>query len=233
MEAAYKNLSLFFVIILAFVVWGFFRTYFGLFPTFTGLTTAHHFHGLMMLSWFAMLITQPILIRYKKYEWHRSLGKVSYLLIPLILLSLFLVTKLSYIHNVVTLPKAIAIGTLALNLPDLFAFAAFYILAMLNVKNTPAHMRYMIATSLLMLGPGTGRAFIIYGGMPFPQGVEYSMILTELIAVALIVYDKIKGNSLGPYLITLGILVVMHLAWSFQLSGWWQAFGGTFATWFF
>ncbi|MEO5943851.1 MAG: hypothetical protein ABIP30_13320 [Ferruginibacter sp.] len=233
MESAYKNLSLFFVVILAFVVWGFFRTYFGLFPSFTGLNTVQHFHGIMMLSWFAMLIIQPMLIRYKKFEWHRNLGKLSYLLIPLILLSLFLVTKLSYIRSVATMPKEVAIGSLALNLPDLFAFAIFYILAIVNVKNTPAHMRYMIATSLLMLGLGTGRAFIIYGGMPFPQGVEYSMILTEIIALALIVYDKIKGNSLKPYLVMMGILIVMHIIWQFQLSFWWQAFGGKFAELFF
>ena len=66
-------------------------------------------------------------------------------------------------------------------------------------------MRYMIATSLLLLGSGTGRAFLISGGMPFPQGVEYSFILTDIIAIALIVYDKIKGNSLKPYLVMAGI----------------------------
>ncbi len=94
-------------------------------------------------------------------------------------------------------------------------------------------MRYMIATSLLMLGPGTGRAFIIYGGMPFPQGVLYSMILTEIITVALIIFDSIKGNSVKPYLVTLGVLLMLHVIWQFQLSWWWQAFGTWFAAWFF
>ena len=135
MESAYKNLSLFFIVILCFVVWGFFIAYFGLFPTFTGLTTVHHFHGIMMLSWFAILIIQPMLIRYKKFEWHRSSDKLSYLLILLILLSIFLVTKLEYIRNVTSMSKDINIGSLALNVPDIFAFAAFYILAILNVKN--------------------------------------------------------------------------------------------------
>lgn len=233
METAYKNLSVFFAVILAFVVWGFFRTYFGLFPTFAGITTVQHFHGAMLLSWFAMLIVQPLLIRYKKFELHKKLGKVSYVQIPLILISIFLVTKIGYIRNAAILPKEQNIGGLALNLPDIFAFAIFYILAMVNKKNTPAHMRYMIATSLLMLGPGTGRAFIIYGGMSFPQGVMYSMILTEIIAVALIVYDKIKGNSLKPYLVTLAVLILLHITWQFQLSGWWQWFGGKFATYLF
>jgi len=94
-------------------------------------------------------------------------------------------------------------------------------------------MRYMIATSLLMLGPGTGRAFIIYGGIPFPQAIEYSTVLTEMITLALIVYDIVKKNPYKPYVVALVVLVFMHLTWEFQLSNWWQAFGGKFAEWFF
>ena len=233
MESAYKNLSLFFVIILAFVVLGFFKSYFGLFPTFNGVTTVQHFHGAMMLSWFAMLIVQPMLIRYKKMEWHRRIGKLSYVLVPLILVSIFLVTKTGFMRHSAILPKPVNIGGLALDIPNIFAFATFYILAMLNKNNSTYHMRYMIATSLLLIGPGTGRAFIIYGGMPFPQGVLYSIILTELIAVVLIIYDKVKGNDIKPYVITLSILIAMHMIWQFQMSWWWQAFGERFAAWFF
>ena len=78
MESAYKNLSLFFIVILAFVVWGFFRTYFGLFPHFSGITTVQHFHGAMLLSWFVMLIVQPMLIRYRKFELHAECKEYRY-----------------------------------------------------------------------------------------------------------------------------------------------------------
>lgn len=50
MERTYKNVGLFFIFILLVVVWGFYRTYFGLFPNFTGITTLQHFHGAMLLS---------------------------------------------------------------------------------------------------------------------------------------------------------------------------------------
>ena len=233
MESAYKNLSLFFVVILAFVVCGFFKSYFGLFPTFNGLTVVQHFHGFMMLSWFAMLIIQPILIRNKKYEWHKKFGQLSYLLIPLLLYSIFLVSRMGYIRNATVLTKEQNTGGLALDIPDIFAFATFYILAMANRKKSAYHMRYMIATSLLLIGPGTGRAFIIYCGMPFPLAIHYSMLLTEIIAVVLIVYDKIKGNNLTPYFITLAVLIALHLTWYFQLSWWWQVVGGKLAEWFY
>ena len=83
------------------------------------------------------------------------------------------------------------------------------------------------------IGPGTGRAFIIYGGMSFPQAIHYSMLLTEIIAVVLIIYDTVKGKSLIPYLVTLAVLIAMHLIWYFQLSWWWQVVGGKFAEWFY
>ncbi len=233
MEKSYKNIVFFFIFILAFVIWGFFRTYFGLFPSFEGITTVQHFHGLMLLSWFAMLIVQPLLIHYNKPVWHKNLGKISYLQIPLLLFSIFLVSRGQFLRNATTIPREQNIGGLALDLPDIFAFATFYILAMVNKKNTAYHMRYMIATSLLMLGPGTGRAFIIYGGIPFPQAIEYSTILTEIITLALIIYDVVKKNPYKPYVVALVVLAFMHLTWEFQLSNWWQAFGGKFAEWFF
>ncbi len=55
----YQNVSFFVIIILTFVIWGFYRTYFGLFPTFKGISNVQHFHGAMLLSWFALLIVQP------------------------------------------------------------------------------------------------------------------------------------------------------------------------------
>ncbi|MEB0260299.1 MULTISPECIES: hypothetical protein [unclassified Mucilaginibacter] len=233
MEKTYQNVSYFVVVIFAFVIWGFYRPYFGLFPSFSGVTTVQHFHGLMMLSWFAMLIVQPFLIRYKKYEMHRNLGKVSYVLIPLLLLSIFLVTKGQFQRLAPIIPKEQNLGSLALNLPDIVAFGTLYILAMVYKKNSAYHMRYMIATSFLLLGPGIGRAMIIYGGMPFPLALEYSLLLTDALAIGFIIYDVINKKPYRPYLITLGILLAMHLIWEFQLSAPWQAFAGKFAQLFF
>ena len=229
MEKTYQNVSYFVAIILAFVFWGFYRTYFGLFPSFNGITTVQHFHGLMMLSWFTMLIVQPFLIRYKKYELHRNLGKASYVLVPLLLLSIFIVTKGQFQRLAPTITKEQNIASLALNLPDIFAFGALYTLAMFYKKNSAFHMRYMIATAFLMLGPGVGRAMIIYAGVPFPLAIEYSMLLTDALAIGFIIYDMIHKRPSKPYVVTLGILIAMHLIWEFQLSAPWQAFAGKFA----
>ena len=233
MEKSYQNISYFFIGILLCALVGFHQTYTVKFPTFEGLTTAHHFHGLMLMSWFAMLIVQPILIKAQKYELHRQVGKISFVLIPLVLFSIFWVTKVSFLKNANGLPPVPLIGSLSLQLPDIFAFGLFYVLAMVNRKNSASHMRYMIGTSLLMIGPGLGRAMIIYGGMPFPVAVTYAIYATELVALVFLVLDYTKGRSIKPFAVILGTLIVMNLCWAYQMSTPWQAFGGWFAQSFF
>ena len=233
MEKTYPNISFFFIGVLICTLIGFHFTYTMQFPTFKGLSMAHHFHGAMLMSWFAMLIIQPFLIRYRKYEWHRNLGKVSYILVPLILYSIFLVTKISFTKSIVERPENVAIGGLALDIPIILAFGLFYGLAMVNSKNSAAHMRYMIGTSLLMIGPGLGRALIIFGGIPFPVAVVYTWYVAEAIAVIFLVFDYFKGHSIKPFLVILIGLVFLHLCWIFQMADWWQMFGKWFVRVFF
>ncbi len=228
MEKSYQNISYFFVGILICAFIGFHFTYTVKFPNFEGLSFAHHFHGAMLMSWFAMLITQPILIRLNKREWHRQLGKVSYIQIPLLLFSIFWVTKVAYFRNITQMPHPVAIGNLTLDLPAIVAFGLFYILAMVNKQNTASHMRYMIATSLLMIGPGLGRALIIFGGISFPVAVTATMYVSEFIALIFLAFDYFNGRSIKPYAIILSVLIACHLCWAFQMSGWWQGFGEWF-----
>lgn len=233
MEKVYRNTSLLFIVILAVVIWGFYRTYFGLFPNFNGISNVQHIHGILFLTWFGFLIVQPLLIRYNKPVLHRQIGKLSYLIVPFLLLSIFLVSKEQYHRMAATIPKEQNLGGMALNIPDIFAFATLYILAMINKKNTAYHMRYMIATSLLLIGPGAGRAFIIYGGLPFPQGAALAITLSEVLAAIFLVIDILKGKPYKPYLVTLLLFIGLHVCWQFQMSAWWQAFAGGFAEIFF
>ncbi len=233
MEKSYKSISFFFAGILICALIGFHQTYTMRFPAFEGLTSVHHFHGAMLMAWFGMLIVQPLLIHYHKREWHRQLGKISYILLPMVLFSIFLVTKAQYLRNISSLPREVVIGGLALDIPDILVFGFFYGLAMFYRKNAAFHMRFMIGTSLLMIGPGLGRALIIYGGIPFPVAVVYTMYVSELIALIFIIRDFIKGNAIKPYLIILLSLLFLHLCWSFQMTPVWQAFGQWFAGVFF
>ena len=233
MEKSYQNISYFFIGILICTFIGFHFTYTAKFPNFEGLTNAHHFHGFMLMSWFAMLIVQPFLIRAKKYELHRQIGKISYLQIPLLLFSIFLVSKVSFHRNLAIMPLNIDLGGLALDIPAIVAFGLFYVLAMMNKNNSAAHMRYMIATSLLMIGPGLGRALIIFGGTPFPIAVNATMYVSEIIAIIFLAFDYFNGRSIKPFIVILSVLISCHLFWAFQMTPAWQVFGEWFVKVFF
>ena len=233
MEKTYKHLGFFFIALLLMITWGFYRTYLIQFPNFKGFTTVHHLHGFILIAWILMLIVQPFLIRYGKVELHRKIGKLSYVLMPLVMISIFAVARTGYFRMLPDTPIEVVIGALALNIPPIFAFGTIYTLAMLNKANTAFHMRYMIGTSLLVIGPGLGRALIVYFGIPFEESVTITMYVSEGIAALLLISDLIKGKTYKPYSIILAILLILHLIWHFKYAGWWQAFGKWFAGWAF
>ena len=229
METSYKNISFFFIGILLCALIGFHQTYTTKFPTFEGLTTAHHFHGAMLMSWFAMLIVQPFLIRTKKYELHRNLGKLGYILAPLVCFSIFLLTKLVYFREIAHRPVPEVLGQISLDIPTIFLFGFFFVLAMANRKDSSVHMRYMIATSFLMIGPGLGRALIIYGHLPFPVAVSAVIYISEIIAAVFLAFDFFKKRNIKPFLTVFVLLVLNHICWAYQMSGWWQASTGAWS----
>ena len=228
MEKSYQNISYFFVGILICAFIGFHFTYTVKFSNFEGLSFVHHFHGAMMMAWFAMLILQPILIRTNRRALHRQLGKVSYVLVPLLLYSIFLVSKISFLRNLSSMPRNVDIGGLAVDLPNILVFAFFYGLAIIYRKKSASHLRYMIGTSLLMIGPGVGRAMIIFGGFSFPTAIITTLYLSEFVALAFLLFDYFKGNSIKPFVVIMVGLIFLHICWNYQMSSLWQGFGEWF-----
>ncbi len=214
---------------------GFYPTYISKFPDFEGVTTIHHFHGAMMMSWFLMLIVQPFLIRYKKFEAHRTLGKISYAVAPLVLYSIFIASKAEYFRDASQDSEEYALGGLALDMTCIAAFAVCYGLAIWHRKFTPHHKRYMIGTALIIMGPGLVRILIIYellGTWSFEANVMFTSAITIVIALVLISYDLVNGYSPRPYLVTIGLIIGLTVVFSYRYSGPWQAIASTIAATF-
>jgi hypothetical protein len=114
---------------------------------------------------------------------------------------------------------------IALSMPAMVAFATLYSLAIINRRNTYNHMRYMIGTSLLMIGPGLGRALIVNFGMELPQSVSFESYLTIGIATALLLNDMRNKKSISAFAIVLTVVTLTYLAWEFRLSPPWQRVG--------
>jgi len=229
----YGRISLFFVFILALITWGFYKTYLVFFPSFKGFSTVQHLHGAMMMTWMAMLIVQPLLILFNKVSIHRIIGRLSFVIAPLLVVSIFLVTKMVYLRADPPLPHDVRVGEMALSLSNLFAFAFLYIMAIAHRRYTYAHMRFMIGTSLLMIGPGLGRALIIYFNVPGEKAIDAVLYLEVVIAAALMINDVIRRRSFKATLIVLIAVGCMCLLWKFRMGSLWQTIGGFIAKIFF
>jgi hypothetical protein len=228
MENTLQNrIGYLFIVLLIVSCLGFYPTYVAKFPEFTGFTTAHHFHGLMALLWIMLLIVQPFLIRAKKYELHRKLGKLGYVIMPLLIISLFFVSKETYFKNIKTMSQADALAILPNGTLEIFAFAILFALGMFYKKNTPYHLRFLASTALMMLGPGLGRLLTIGMGLPFSIVILIIILGTTGIGLVWMIWDIKNKKSAFP----MGLFVLLGLFTGFvngnSHAAWWQSF----ATW--
>ena len=163
----YHNLGYWFLFLIVLVFAGFYVSYFSVF--FQPKSPVIHIHFALMSLWIVMLIIQPFFIKYKKLAWHRLVGRISYILVPLVLLVAFLMIRYSYYNFMNSLDKNLgrveilkrAASVQAIALFYLIWFAIFYVLAIINRKRSLIHARYMLATSLTLLGPTVDRIFFI------------------------------------------------------------------------
>lgn len=155
METIYKNSYYFFIAVLLMALAGFWKTYFGKIPDFDGVSELMRFPAVMVLAWPGILIAQPILIRNKKIEMHRLVGKIPYFVVPLLVLSIILLIRLSFIRN--TLPQNPAIDLRLVGIADLTFFIPCYLLAVYYKRKTSYHARFMVMTVLPFINPAPGR----------------------------------------------------------------------------
>ncbi len=90
-------------------------------------------------------------------------------------------------------------------------------------------MRYMIGTALLMIGPGLGRALIIYFSVPFPVAVTSVLILQTACALALLLMDISQRRNYTAFAVVFLVSLLGLLAWQFRMGAVWQSIGELFA----
>ena len=227
--AKYDRASLLSIGILLVLLWGFYRTYIVFFPSFEGFVFAQHFHGIIMSLWMACLIAQPLLISRKKYRVHKMIGKISFVLAPLLMISIFGVSKMTFQRNLTASAVEDAVAGISLSIPGLIIFAVLYLLAIKNTHWTYNHMRYMIGTALLMIGPGLGRVLILYFEVPPPIGISITLAVVAVLAITLLVVDLAKKRDYKPFLIVACLMLLQSVLWEIRYTAAWQGVGEVIA----
>jgi len=228
----YQNSTFYFIVFFLFMLVGFWFTYF------TKLLDQEnyrmHTHGVTLILWCLMLISQAYLIRAKNHTLHKKIGKFSYVLVPLLVF-----TTLDLLNY--RLPGTL--GTMdfffvALVVNGLIAFVIFYALAIFFRKRPTIHARYMVSTAFPMFTPITDRIQYIY----FPSTVSYlptiegnpiapvvGFALADLLLLALCVWDWRAHRRLNVFPLALGVLVLYHYSvMNFYKFEFWKSFSNWF-----
>lgn len=231
--ALYRNAVYWFCLLFAVSVLGFWRSYFSRLGS-DEVHITHHAHSAVMLLWVALLITQSWLIRTRRNPMHRTIGKVSFVLAPLIVLTAVWVN----VHFARGAEAPFSDGLVSIYWFGYFsaiAFAVLYGLAIVHRRRTQLHARYMVATALIFLVPGLGRALGNYlppliGWAP----TFYEVTLVPLaIGLWLLFLDWRNSKPLQPYLVFNGLWLGNLLMWELapRMGVWhrllaWAAGGG-------
>jgi hypothetical protein len=179
-----------------------------------------------MGAWVLLLVVQPILIHKQKFAAHRFLGKLSYVITPLIIISMFFVARENYQTGILKKSPVEVMAVQSITWMQLFMFVLFYSLAIYFRKFSYKHMRFIIGIAIIMLGPPTNRILFSY----FPEiGVAnillIALYLKTALAAALFLSDFIKKKNWTPYLIVLSAFILADIVYYARYSAAWQAFG--------
>jgi hypothetical protein len=233
----YPNAGWWFLLLIPLVAIAFYPTYFKVF--FQPAASVIHIHFGLMAVWVMVLIAQPFLFRYKKLALHRKIGRATYVLVPLLLVSSFLMIRLSY-YRFLASPQAATFPSRAELLKNAATFMAitflylgllalFYSLAIINRRKPATHARYMVATALTLLGPTVDRIVYAISGVLVLGGVlpieTIAFAIADGILLFLLLKDYRAGRSTKALLTALLINLLAQLSYFlFQATEAWAAF---------
>jgi hypothetical protein len=234
MQQVYRNTAIFIFLILISVQWGFYQSYTSLFPKFNNITPLIHIHGALLMTWMLLLIAQPLLIQYGRANLHRTIGKSSWVLGPLIIVSLFLIGKTGYYRGLeANVPEQNMLVFIVLDMRGFLSFAIFWSLAMITRKKPNSHMRYMIATGILAIGPGVGRGLGAGFGINIYDALTITDVLDLVIVGILLSFDLYHKKNYKPFLTVFMVLLIGSVLWQLRDTAFWQTFAKNYVELFY
>ncbi len=215
MERSYRNVGFLLLPIPLLMVAGFWIPYIAAFPKFDpAITVAVHIHAALLFTWVALLVIQPLAIRYKAFRLHRFLGITSLGLMPLIVVFAATMIWKEYGESGGA-SRVAALQGEYLSAAQLCLFIAFFLLAIAHIRkrNVASHMRYMLCIALVLLPAGLSRTL----GYWFEQSQTVSQTISlsaiDCCLIALIAYDRYRYLSSKPYWVALLAYIVIEGVW--------------------
>lgn len=223
----YEHSGYFFIALFGLAILGFWPSYFSRFFDGTADFTFYiHFHTVIATLWIFALIVQPILIRKRKLQQHKLIGKLSYALFPLIFISVALLA-----HSRITGTEDNLGMSLWIPFKDLLILGVAYFIAIKYRHSIDIHARGMIVGGIVLIEPALIRLIMNLSagteiaaiGYPITIAIIYSLL------IGLIIMERHQKQGRWVFPMTLGLYLFVHSVIIFQIHiGPWQ----TFAKWF-
>ncbi|RIW18241.1 hypothetical protein D0X99_00645 [Algoriphagus lacus] len=230
----YQKSAIYLIVFFGFTLIAFWSSYYSVLGQ--DMSFYVHFHGIFMTLWCLMLIAQAVLIRVKKYRIHTGVGKASYLIFPILILSTILL-----IHATVRKSPEVNLDTylsLALMLNATVVLAIIYGLGIYFQKDRFTHARYMVCTIFPLFTPITDRIIFNYiPGLvelaPKLEGIPivpfFGYLLADLLVIGLALWDWKTHRRKDAFLIVLLLLLIYHVSlFTFYKIPAWQEFSAWF-----
>ncbi|SFF87167.1 hypothetical protein SAMN05518801_102347 [Novosphingobium sp. CF614] len=182
-----------------------------------------HLHGMAMLAWLSLLVTQSLLAGRGGLALHRRLGWASAVLLPLIVV-LASLTCLTAIRRGIFPPFFTAPYFLALVHVSVAIFAAIVATAVARRGQADWHKRLMVGSTVLLMEPALGR--ILPMPLILPWGEWLSMVI-QLGVVGLIMrHDRRELGRIHPATTAVATAVALShvLVELLAITPWWIAF---------
>lgn len=203
--------------------------------TFSGLpmTALIHVHAASMALWIVMLAAQAWLVRTRRNELHRLVGRSSFVIAPLIVLLTVWV-----VHFTLNRKSEVTTLDARLEIYDLMQVAGFglaWALAIVYRRKIALHMRFMVSTVFAL---GNAILFrILMSWFQWVPGLNVSDdpdnlfhiailngALLVLALLALIALDWRAGIRRSPYWLVTVTTTIIHVGlFTFAKSDWWMA----------
>jgi hypothetical protein len=217
MERAYRNVGYVLLALVPIFVAGFWIPYFAEFPHFDAtITAAVQIHAILLFCFLALLVFQPLAIRYKAFATHRRLGKLTTVLMPFILIfSVAMLWKEYHEHLADGASRSAARNDEFLSAVQLLLLGCLYGLALSSIRqrNVAAHMRYMICIALVVMPAGLARTLGYWFNLRQSSSQTICLNLIDVLLLALIAYDKRCAKPSRPYQWAFAVYLVMEGIW--------------------
>jgi hypothetical protein len=214
-QTHHRNIGYWFLLLVAFVAAGFYVPYFAYFPRFAvpGANWLLHVHVVALLLWVALLVIQPLLIRNRRRSLHRALGIATYMLVPVIALTSIGVMAKQYREGEAAgLTAAANLASLYVSAGEILLFTIFYSLAVAWRKRIALHMRYMIATGLVLITPSLARVTGYWLGVNEYPSFVFSFVVIDALLLVLLWLDRREAAPLS-YAPILALFLAFQLSW--------------------